>query len=126
MIVKKFITVLMFCLISSSVFAQKIEGSFTCISKYITDGSGSKFKLVVNGSKMSTKDLEVSFGGSDYEEVFFSTKKNYSVFVQVGNNFERLLIIAPTENDNNIMITEYDTEDYYQKSVIAQGTCNRN
>ena len=72
---KKFLTVLIFCLISSSAFAQKIEGSFTCIKKYITDGSGSKFKLVVNGSKMSTKDLEVSFGGSDYKEVFFSTKK---------------------------------------------------
>ena len=39
---------------------------------------------------------------------------------------ERLLIIAPTENDNNIMIIEYDTEDYYKKSEIAQGTCNRN
>ena len=24
------------------------------------------------------------------------------------------------------MITEYDTEDYYKKSVITQGTCNRN
>ena len=60
------------------------------------------------------------------KKFFFSTKKNYSVFVQVENNFERLLIIAPTENDNKIMITEYDTEDYYKKSVIAQGTCNRN
>ena len=73
---------------------------------------------------MITKDIELN-SSTEYKEVFFSVKKEYTVFVQIKNLFERLYIIAPTENKNKIMITQYDTENYYTKSVIAQGICDR-
>ena len=121
---KKLLMIFTFCFISHSAFADKLQGNFFCEKKFITDGSGGKFTLKINGNRMITKDIELN-SSSEYKEVFFSVKKEYTVFVQIKNLFERLYIIAPTENKNKIMITQYDTENYYTKSVIAQGMCDK-
>ena len=52
---KKFLTVLIFCLISNSAFAEKLQGTFFGEEKF-TDGSGRSFTLKINGSDMSVRD----------------------------------------------------------------------
>ena len=120
---KKLLIIFIFCFISHSAFADKIQGNFVCEYEFL-DGSGGKMTLKVKGTQMFKKLEEIS-SVTQYKEVFFSEKKEYSVFVQIENTFESLYMVAPTENKNKIMITQYDTENYYTKSVIAQGMCDR-
>ena len=120
---KKLLIIFTFCFISHSAFADKLQGNFYCKDKY-PDGSGGKFTLKINGPTMITKDVGYDFN-TEYKEVFFSEKKGYSIYVPTKNLGLAIYVIAPTEQNNRITLTKIDNENYYTKSVIAHGTCDR-
>jgi hypothetical protein len=121
---KKFLTVLIFCLMSNSAFAEKLQGTFFCELKF-SDGSGSKFTMKINGSDMSKRDVRDD-KGTKYKEVFFADHydKMYTVFVSLNIN-QSLYIVSPTEKKNRISFTYVDPLIYMDESAVGKGMCDR-
>ena len=121
---KKFLTVLMFCLISSSVFAERLQGTFFCELKF-SDGSSSKFTMKINGSNMSERDTRDDWS-TKYKEVFYADHydKMYTIFVSLNSN-QNLYIVSPTEKKNRISFTYVSPVIYMDKSSVGKGMCDR-
>ena len=111
---------------SEFAFADKIQGHFFCESKY-PDGSGGKFTIKVNGSKMTVKDVGYDII-TKYKELYYADfyREEFTVFVMSENNDQAIYILSPIENTKDrISTTRINTSDYQIKSMIAQGTCDR-
>ena len=121
---KKFLIVLIFCLISNSAFAEKLQGTFFGEEKF-TDGSGSSFTLKINGSDMSVRDTRDDWS-TKYREVFYADHydKMYTIFVSLNSN-QHLYIISPTEKINKISTSFVGPVIYRDKSLVARGMCDR-
>jgi hypothetical protein len=121
---KKFLTVLIFCLMSISAFAEKLQGTFFCEEKF-TDGSSSRFTIKINGSDMSLRDTRDDWS-TKFKQVFYADNYNkmYTIFVSLNSN-QHLYIISPTEKKNKISTTFVGPIIYRDKSLVARGMCDR-
>jgi len=122
---KRLLIIFIFCFISHSAYADKIQGHFFCEEKF-PDGSGSKFTLKINGTNMSNKDIRDD-KGIKYKEVYFSDylDEQYTIFVMKEHSSQFVYILSPTENKNKISTTFINTVTYKNKSSVAKGMCDR-
>ena len=121
---KRLLIIFIFCFISHSAFADKIQGTFFCEEKF-SDGSGSKFTMKINGSDMSQRDVRDDWSVK-YKEVFYADHfdKMYTVFVSQNSN-QNLYIVSPTEQKNRISFTYVNPVIYMDKSSVGKGMCDR-
>jgi hypothetical protein len=114
----------MFCFISHSAFADKLQGNFFCELKF-SDGSGNKFIMKINGSNMSVREVQDDFS-IKYKEVFFADHydKLYTIFVSQDSN-QNLYIVSPTEKKNRISFTYVRPVIYMDESSVGKGMCDK-
>ena len=118
---KRFLIILVFSLISHSVFADNMQGKFICHFKF-SDGSGDPQMYTINGNTLKTQYLDSKIP-SNYKEID-TTYDKYKTFVSVGS-YQILIMIAPSENKDVIMVTIFDTEPFYKTNKVWGGNCKR-
>jgi len=118
---KRFLIILVFSLISHSVFADNMQGKFICHFKF-SDGSGDPQMYTINGNTLKTQYLDSKIP-SNYKEID-TTYDKYKTFVSVGT-YQILIMIAPSENKDVIMVTIFDTEPFYKTNKVWGGNCKR-
>ena len=121
---KKLLIILMFSFISHSAFADNMQGKFICHFKF-SNGSGDPQMYTINGNTLKTQYLDSKIP-SNYKEID-TTYDRYKTFVSVGtnNSYQVLVMIAPSEEKDVIMVTLFDTEPYYKTNKVWGGNCKR-
>ena len=111
--------------LSNAAFADKIQGQFLC-EKVFPDGSKMREIAQIDGSQMTMKDFDYDIT-TDWKEVYVTSnlEKGYTVFAMTRNSAQHLVILAPTSDKNQLMITSFDTEKYYKKAQISYGMCRK-
>ena len=119
---KKLIFLILLCMIPNLVFANKIQGTFSCEAKH-RDGSQEKFSLKINGKKMIHRrfDYDLSI---DYEETYYSEPSGYTIFIMPKNTSQGIIIVSLSKQSNKIIITDLGPSDKYDEYVsFAVGSC---
>ena len=122
---KRYLSVLILCLISFPAFGNKVQGHFFCEETF-PDGSSGKFTIKVNSKDMSAKSIGSSLS-TEWKEIYYSDypSEQYTIFVMKTNTSQMIRIVSPTENKNKITTTYVNTATYRDKSMVALGVCDR-
>ena len=120
----KYFTFLLVLFFNFSAFSDNLQGKFICHFKF-SDGSGDPQMFTISGKNLKTQYLDSKYP-STYKEID-TTYDRYKTFVSVGtnNSYQVLVMIAPSENKDIIMVTLFDTEPYYKKNKVWGGNCKR-
>ena len=121
---KKFLTIIIFCLISNSSFADKLQGSFFCEEKF-ADGSSGKFTLKIFEDNILVRDIRFK-EPSKYKKIYQldNFRFNYKMFVS--DFYGELYIIYPTKNENKIPFVSVVTGNpLSDRNIIGEGTCDK-
>ena len=117
----------MISICSHQALAQKIQGQYLCEEVH-PDGSSQMVLLKIYDKKMAYKIIDLDFI-QNYQEIYTAQnqEKGYSVFsVSDDTASDDIIILAPSsKKPEQMMMTIFDTEKWYNKAYIANGYCKR-
>ena len=109
----------------NTVLADKTQGTYFC-EEIHTDGSRGRFLIDVEKKALVQRYLDWELV-INWHEVYQSTNefKQYSVYAMSQNSAQGITILTPTDKANILTITSLDMESWYERTLVAHGSCTK-